>query len=106
MNKKYLIPLAVGAGVLILLLIAGALFLNGNTELGAGSGALAAALAGVEARRQGRESAERKLDDLAERSARSRQRLEGLRGRHRDGDSDVDSTPLSDLVEEEKSRRG
>ena len=109
MDKKYLIPIAVGVGVLILLLGAVALFAGGNTELGVGAVAAAGAAGEAERRRQARDAAQAELDALADKAAEDKAALEKLEKDTDDAmaktDTDVQLTPLGDLVNEENDRR-
>lgn len=109
MDKKYLIPIAVGVGVLILLLIAGALFFNGSPELGTGALLAAGAAGEAERRRQSRTSAQAELDENARKAEASKKRLEGMKDGYEDdrkkNDEVVKNTPLADLVDEENDRR-
>jgi len=52
MGKKYLIPALIGIGVLVLVLVAGALLCNGQEEGAGGLAALAAVIAEVARRRR------------------------------------------------------
>ena len=108
MSKKYLVPIAIGIGVLVLLLIAGALFLGGNEE-GSGGVAIAAAAAAEAARRR-RSAAFENLDKTAEEAEDGISEAAALREEvaavNDEIDTDIEGKPLAALVKEENERVG
>jgi hypothetical protein len=106
MERKYLIALAVGLGVIVLAVVAGALFYQGNSNEGAA--VTAVALAAAEAARRGREASNRELELLHETAEESDERLERIAEEFvadmEDTDNTVDNTTLSELIEEEQGR--
>jgi|AACY02.6.fsa_nt_gi hypothetical protein len=109
MDRKYLIPLLIGLGVIILALIAGALFFNGSPELGTGAALAAAAAAEAGRRNHSRSRAREELDEAARKAEVSKERLGDLKDDYEEerkkNDEVVKNTPLADLVDEENDRR-
>ena len=103
MGKKYLVPILIGIGVLILVLVAGALLFNGQEEGAGGVAALAAVIAEVSRRR--RAAARKELDDLADDAEEDITQAEELRAGVDEAseaiDAVVEETTLDDLVDEE-----
>lgn len=108
MDRKYLIPLAVGVGAFLLGLLALALFSSGNEEAGVGAGAVTAALLEAERRRQARAQAQAELEEQARKSEGASRRLGDLRDdldeTVRENEAKVKDTSLADLVDEENER--
>ncbi len=106
MDRKYLIPIAVGVGVLILVLIAAVLFMNGSTEEGAAAAAAAAATA--EGVRRLRNASREDLDEVEKEAEEGNERVEDLKDElaadMEDTDHTVDGSSLSDLVDSENER--
>lgn len=105
MDNKYLIPLAIGVGVLVLVLI-GALLFTGQEE-GAGGVAVIAAAAAETARRR-RAAAGKELDEIGDEAEDGIADAEGLRDEAKVDeaaiDTDVEGKSLKDLVDEENER--
>jgi len=103
MGKKYLIPLLVGVGLLVLVLVAGALLFNGQEEGAGGLAALAAVIAEVARRR--RAAARKELDEVAEEAEEDITQAEDLQASVDEAgeaiDAVVEETTLDDLVDEE-----
>jgi hypothetical protein len=108
MSKKYLVPIAIGIGALVLLLTVGTLFFTGNEE-GAGVVALAAAAAASAASRR-RAAALEDLDKNAEEAEAGIVGAEDLRedvaAANDEIDTDTESRSLAALVEAENERIG
>ena len=106
MDKKYLIPIAIGVGVLVLILIAGSLFMSGQENEGAA--AVAAALAAAEGGRRLRNASRKEIDQVEDAADESNDRVEEIEEElvadMEDTDHAVDNTTLSELIEEEKER--
>jgi gas vesicle protein len=105
-DKKYLIPIAVGVGVLVLVLIAGSLFMGGQENEGAA--AAAAALAAAEGARRLRNASRKELDQVEDDADESNDRVEEIEKElvadMEDTDHTVDNTTLSDLIDSEEER--
>ena len=106
MNKKYLVPILVGLGAVILFLVAGALLFSGQEEGAAGTGA--AALMAAEVARRQRERVRAELARVAEAAESSNERVEELRNNvaktMKESGESVDATSLTDLIAEENER--
>jgi hypothetical protein len=106
MDKKYLIPIAIGVGMLVLGLLAASLFMSGQENEGAT--AAAAALAAAEGARRLRNSARKEIDQVEDDANESTDRIEEIEDElaadMEDTDHTVDNSTLSELLEEEKER--
>lgn len=106
MDKKYLIPIAIGVGMLVLGLLAASLFMGGQENEGAA--AAAAALAAAEGARRLRNSSRKELDQIEDDVDESNDRVEEIEEElvadMEDTDHTVDNTTLSELIDEEKER--
>lgn len=108
MDKKYLVPVAVGVTALILVIFAVVMFSTGSTEVGVGAGVAAAAALEAERRRRGRDKAIAELNQQATEARESKARLELLQDEADEtmakNEEKVKDTSLSDLVDEENKR--
>ncbi len=103
MGKKYLIPALIGIGVLVLVLVAGALLCNGQEEGAGGLAALAAVIAEVARRR--RAGARKELDEIVDDAEEDITQAEELQAGVDEASEAIDAvleeTTLDDLVDEE-----
>lgn len=106
MNQKYLIPIAVGVAVILVVLIASMLFMVGNEE--GSAGVVAAAAGAAELARRRRASASEDLDTILDESDADvegiNKVLDKAEAEMATNKAEVDSSSLSDLVAEENER--